>query len=146
MKKLFLLAMLPAFCFASANELVLVSNAAKGGTTISLDMVSTGNAAAGQFEVEVGVADPSMVDLTNCLSAVKASGRMTGCSLVGTKVIGLFASPDLKATSKGQVSLGSITVKTANAKIGEVSWESYDVAGNIVDSKVTNAAADVSKK
>lgn len=145
MKKLILLALLPAFCFASANELVLVSSASKGSTTISLDMVGSGNAAAGQFEVEVGVSDPAMVDLSNCLTAVKASGRMTGCSLVGTKVIGLFASPNLKATDKGQVSLGSITVKSATASVGAVSWESYDVAGNIVDSKVTNAA-EVTKK
>ena len=80
------------------------------------------------------------------MSAVKASGRMTGCSMVVTKVIGLFASSGLKAADKGQLSLGSITVKATNVNVGEVSLESYDVAWNIVDSKVTNAAAEVSKK
>lgn len=146
MKKLLLLAVIPSLCFASANELVLVSNGAKGVSTVSLDFVNSGNVAAAHFEVEVGTTDASLVDLSNCLSSVKAAGKMSSCSLVGSKVIGIFASPDLKTLNAGQVSLGSITVKSASAKVGEVFWESYDVAGNAVDSKVTNAAADTAKK
>lgn len=148
MNKLFLLALVPAISFAqsSANELVVVSNATKGASTISLDLVSSGNAAAIHFELDVGVSDPSLVDLSNCLSSFKAGSKMVSCSLVGSKVIGMVASPDLKAIIAGRVNLGTVTVKAANAKLGQVMWESYDSVGNVVESKLTNAGSSESQK
>lgn len=145
MKKLLLLALLPSLCFASANELVLVSSPVKGATVVSLDFVNSGNAAAVHFELDVGVSDASKVDLSNCLSAVRTTGRMTSCSLVGSKVIVMVASPSLKAFDAGSVSLGSITINSAS-KLGEAMWETYDSKGNVVESKVTKATSSMASK
>ncbi len=145
MKKLLLLALLPSLSFASANELVLVSSPVKGKTVISLDFVNTGNAAAVHFEMDVGVTDASKVDLSGCLNAVRATGRMTSCSLVGSKVIVMVASPSLKALDAGPVSLGSITINTASM-LGEAMWETYDSKGNVVESTVTKATSSMATK
>jgi hypothetical protein len=145
MKKLLLLALLPSLSFAAANELVLVSSPVKGKTVISLDFVNTGNAAAVHFEMDVGTTDASKVDLSACLNVVRTTGRMTSCSLVGSKVIVMVASPSLKALDAGPVSLGSITVNTAST-IGEAMWETYDSKGNVVESKVTKATPSMASK
>ena len=145
MKKLLLLALLPSLSFASANELVLVSSPVKGKTVISLDFVNTGNAAAVHFEMDVGTTDASKVDLSGCLNVVRTTGRMTSCSLVGSKVIVMVASPSLKALDAGPVSLGSITINTAST-LGEAMWETYDSKGNVVESTVTKATSSMATK
>jgi hypothetical protein len=141
MKALALLALLPVAAFAqSANELVAVSAESRTGTVISLDFVNSTGTAALEFEVEVGTSDASTVDLSKCLTGAAVQNKMVACKLIGTKVRGVLVSPDLKALPAGQVNLGLITVQ-GNVKTNVVRWETNDVAGKELTSKVTSAAA-----
>jgi hypothetical protein len=141
MKALLLLALIPTFAMAQAseqnNELIAVSQGTKDSTLIALDFVNRTNAASIDFEVEVGTADASAVDLSNCMVGKLVVGKMAACKLLGTKVRGVLVSPDLKALPAGPVSLGTISVRGSNKQVSVVRWETDDVAGKELSSKVT---------
>ncbi len=132
--------------FAQSNDLVLVDAASSKGTTIALDLLNDGKTAAAQFVIDVGTSDKSQVDLSNCLTEVRQMGRSAGCSHVGTKVIGLFVSPDATAVTKRSFSLGTIVINSPAAKSTVEMWETYDAVGKELSSKVNRATGSSSTK
>ena len=123
---------------ASANELVVTAGKAKAASVLSLDMVSSGDAAAFQAVIETGIKDASLVDLSGCVTAINAAGRSGSCAFKDGQVRLAVFSADGSTLPKGAVSIGKIVLKTAGAATSVSNFEAFDKVGYNVAASTAN--------
>lgn len=126
-----------SFCaVASAeNEVVVTGASAKsGGTALSLDVVSDGNAVAFNFAVDLPGTSEKSVDLSACTSGLP-KGWNAVCSMKGSQVrvaaLGDLASP----LPKGVVSVGQIRVNGLKGAASMSEVEFSDAGGSAISTK-----------
>ena len=122
---------------AGSNQLIAVPAATKGAAVVSLDFVSSGEAAGFQFKMDVSVKSDKDVDLSNCTSSLPKN-RSGSCGFKDGAVIGVIYSPDGTAIPAGVISVGRIAVKGAAAQSKILSVEAFDVAGNDLPATVAS--------
>ena len=123
---------------ASANELVVTAGKGKAATVLSLDLVSSGDAAAFQVVIETGLKDASLVDVSACVSAINATGRSGSCSFKDGQIRLAVISPDGSALPKGAVNVGKIVLKATGAATSVSNFEAFDKVGNNVAASTAN--------
>lgn len=104
---------------ASAAELVVTSQNAKGASAVGLDFVSDGNATAFQARLAIAGAEEKNTDVSKCLSGLPKS-HQGSCKVTksGEVTIIVFSGTNAPLPN-GLVSIGQIGLRnTAGAKAG----------------------------
>ncbi|MEZ5463864.1 MAG: hypothetical protein R3F22_01295 [Lysobacteraceae bacterium] len=132
----------------SAGQLVVTNGAAKkGAQSMALDFATDGNATALQFEISLpkGVS-ADQVDLSACTADLpKTHGG--ACNVAKGKIIGLVFSDSNELLPAGVVSIGRISFRGSNAKVGAMQVTKFlvsDANANQLEAKVMvdGAASD----
>lgn len=128
----------PAF----ADEL-LVTSAGKGGAqAIAVDYVSSGQAVAFDFRIQVPGGEKAKVDLSGCMAGLPKSH--TGqCSFVNGMVIGFAYNDTNEALPAGVFKVGTVRVSsTVAGKPEVVHFLAADRDANKIDSVVRADSAE----
>lgn len=140
MKALFAL-LLAAPIFASAagsNDLIVVPAMTKSAAAISIDFVSSGEAAGVSFIVDVGVASAKQVDLSACTKSLPKN-RAGACGFKDGQVFGAVYSPDGTAIPAGIINVGKISVSGSTTQPKVTMVEAFDVAGKPIQGTAVGA-------
>ncbi len=114
---------------AGSNDLIVVPALTKGAAAISIDFVSSGDAAGVSFVVDVGNVSEKQVNLSACTSSLP-KGRSGSCGFKNGQVFGVVYSPNGTAIPAGIINVGRISVSGTSAQPKVTMVEAFDVAGN----------------
>lgn len=128
---------------ATADELILASDVAKSGAqTISLDLLSDGQAAGIEARINVHAPKGARVDTSNCVKSAPKS-HVASCVYNGKEVVVLLYSMKNENLPAGMLSLGTIRVEGQGRAMAKgnsapvvAKFLAASANGSVIESKV----------
>lgn len=141
MKKLIILTASSLFCFAaSADEVLVSSEVAKGVEVVGIDYVSTNKAVAFDFQIEIPGGEAAKVDLSRCVADLPKSH--TGqCSFAKGKVIVMVYNDSNVALPEGVLKVGSVSIRGASGQARMSQFTAVDATAATVETKIRGQQA-----